>query len=202
MRLPLTIHLLVAMAAVAPSFAGEHLGHKHGALFCPRCSEPCYPTVTKGTETKTCWDVECKAICIPRVTFPWEHGWHGGKGKDGCVEPKCGRVKYVNKLMKCEYECSVCKYSWDISEKGDGKGDGAKSREFYYEDPAPAAEGAPAPVEAAPAVPPPPPVEARRRLDQRAPLPVRYQTVTATTPGTRAPDKPSIREIFTSFFNK
>ncbi len=39
---------------------------------CPHCSSPCRPVVHKENETKHCWGIQCKTICIPRVTFPWE----------------------------------------------------------------------------------------------------------------------------------
>lgn len=148
MRTQLVIMTLLLLSA-SVVVAGDHghkddhgglLGHRGGGLLCPRCTEPCYPTVTKGKETKHCWDVEQKVICIPRITWPWEakaksgHGkGHGhaksdacgcgakGKGKGAhcpdanCIQPKCGRTKVVNVLMKVPYECSVCKYSFEIN---------------------------------------------------------------------------------------
>lgn len=143
---------LLALVAGGPALAGEHDYRKadglaHGRAWCPHCGEACYPTVTKGKETKHCFNTETKPICIPKVRFPWESG---GKGKDGCAEPKCGRTKYVNVLLKHEYECSVCKYSWD---PGAFK-DGAKNDGKYQDASEPAA--------GEPSVEPPPSVEARR----------------------------------------
>lgn len=151
---PVVLILLMLSASIA--IAGDHHNKKgHGerdhGLFCPRCAEPCYPTVTKAKETRHCWGVETKTICIPRITWPWETWGDNGKGKgkacdnggktacDGkagcgrgkcgrgkgakcpevnCIEPKCGRTRTVNVLMKHSYECSVCKYTWDA---GKGK---------------------------------------------------------------------------------
>ena len=147
MRFHLLAFTVLVVAAPLLTMAGDG---KHGMVHCPRCSEPCYATVTKGTETKHCWNVECKTICIPRVTFPWEtHSKACGKSKGNgcdCPEPtKCGRTKTVRVLVKHEYECSVCEYSWNPSSF---KGNGSKSN-------------------AAPVlqddVPPPPAVEARSR---------------------------------------
>jgi len=130
---------------------GESIGHR-GRAFCPHCGEACYPTVTKGKETKHCFDTETKTICIPKVRFPWEIGWGKGKGKDECVTPKCGRTKTVNVLIKHEYECSVCKYSWD---PGSSKGAAKKNRSYL---------DAPDDAGGEPGVPAPPTVEARRPL--------------------------------------
>jgi hypothetical protein len=128
MRLQHLAMFLIATIAIETAQAGDdqpvgiHAGHGKGArrAFCPHCGDACYPTVTKGKETKHCWNVESKAICIPKVRFPWESNCGkgcGGKdcGKENCVPPKCGRTKYVNVLIKHEYECSTCKYSWDVA---------------------------------------------------------------------------------------
>ena len=111
--------LLIGCLWAASVPAGEPVGKSgHGrCLFCPRCSEPCFPSVTTEAETRHCWDVECKTICIPRVRFPWEGGGlKGGKGICGCLPPKCGKAKCVKGLMKCEYECDVCKYKWEVED--------------------------------------------------------------------------------------
>ena len=169
--------VLVAMVA-APALAGDgvhgkHGGGKAGGVFCPHCGGNCYPTVTKETETKSCWDVESKTICIPRVRFPWEPGGCGkgcggkGGGKDGkacgkygcgdvcCPAPKCGRTKCVNVLMKYEYECTVCKYSWDPDSFKNGK-------DKYYD----RQQMQQAPMEATPDAPQPPAIDARRQIRQ------------------------------------
>jgi len=113
---------LLAMAIIAAStnthaVAGNqrHAGHDDNGS-CPQCGEACYPTVTAETETKRCWDVETKAICIPRVRFPWEKAGKGkGFSNSECPPPTCGRIKHVNRLMVYEYQCTVCKYTWDPS---------------------------------------------------------------------------------------
>ncbi len=181
MRLQLLAIALVASLAGAPAIAGDHGhdgkgGHGKGShrSFCPHCGDACYPTVVKGTETKHCWNVETKAICIPKVRFPWESNCGkgcGGKacGKDNCVPPKCGRTKYVRVLVKHEYECSTCKYVWDVDsyKNGHGKYDGVKS------DKAPSVEVPAAPP--SPAVAEPPPVEASLERSTRHISPVAYE---------------------------
>ncbi len=173
---------LIALAVTAPAAAGDH-GGKGGHLvpkriWCPRCAAPCEPTVTKGKETRSCWEVETKTICVPRVTFPWEaracgagkksgckSGCKGCSGKGGkdlcgpapdCTPAKCGRTKCVNVLMKREYECTVCKYNWEPQKHG-GKD-----------------KGVTAPADQGPAVPPPPAIEAS--FQRPAPVVTRQMT--------------------------
>jgi len=184
----IAMFVLILTGAV-PVLAGEHdlgksHGHGHGRAWCPHCGEACYPTVTKGTVTKHCFDTESKPICIPKVRFPWEPG---GKGKGACATPKCGRTKYVNVLIKHEYECSVCKYSWDPA----GFKDSSKNDAKYLD--APAAES----DNEEPAVPLPPAVEARR-----IPSSVEVRPVVNVTPEHEAePSRAQIKSIFARFFN-
>ncbi len=201
MRLQLLAIALVASLAGTAVLAGDpghdgKGGHGKGGhrAFCPHCGDACYPTVTKGTETKHCWNVETKAICIPKVRFPWEAGCGkgcGGKGcgKDNCVPPKCGRTKYVNVLIKHEYECSTCKYSWDVDsyKNGGGKYHGDKS------DKAPSVDS---PADPGPAVSEPPPVEASLPHSARRVAPVAFERPTEA-----APAKKNYFEKLTSFFN-
>ncbi len=191
MRFYLLAIAIVATIASTPAFAGDHKhdvkhsGHNKGGrrAFCPHCGDACYPTVTKGKETKHCWDVETKAICIPKVRFPWETSCcNKGCGKDGCVPPKCGRTKYVNVLMKHEYECSTCKYNWDVDSYKYDQGQSNKTP--------PAAE----PASDAPSVAEPPPVEASLPSSARRVAPVAFERLTAV------PAKKSYAEILTSLF--
>lgn len=74
--------------------------HDH-AIHCPNCH--CELSLEKVKEKKYCWDVECQAICIPKIKFPWE---------SCCGPPKCAKLKYVHVLKKIEYECEHCQYKW------------------------------------------------------------------------------------------
>lgn len=177
MRLQLLALALAATIAGTPAFAGDHGHNGHGKggqrAFCPHCGDACYPTVTKGKETKHCWNVETKAICIPKVRFPWEKSCcDKGCGKDGCVPPKCGRTKYVDILLKHEYECSTCKYSWDVdSYKHDG---GQRDKAAVYGEP----------TNADPTTPEQPPAEASLPNSSRRVAPAAFE---------QAGDVPSVK---------
>jgi hypothetical protein len=77
-----------------------------------------------GEVEKSCWEIECEEICIPRVVFPWQK-WKAkrdgscgscdacGDGRGSCCTVNNGaRVKVVKKLKKKKYECPKCKYEW------------------------------------------------------------------------------------------
>jgi hypothetical protein len=98
-RVARTFALVVLLIPVAAAFAG---GHGHA---CPECGcAYCQPVPTTLKETKHCWEVECKQICIPAARWPWEK----------CCEPRCGKVKTVKVLKKVNYECEKCGYKWEI----------------------------------------------------------------------------------------
>ena len=197
MRLQILVLNLLAIAVTAPTFAGEtnSSGKKKGGhcgVFCPHCGEACYPTVTKGKEKKHYFEVEAKTICIPKVRFPWQTGANGkAGGKDRCPTQNCGRTKTVHVLVKHEYECSVCEYSWDPDHLKNGGG-----KDKYQSGAIPAVNGSEV-------APPPPiaPAEARQQLQFRrpAPLPVRYD-LPSTDTTTVTPRKKLSAEALTSFF--
>jgi len=94
-----------------------------GIVACPHCAAPCTPVVKKDEETKHCFGVQCKKLCIPRVTFPWQkcrasHACDSccadGSCGDRCPPPRCGRTKTVKVLMQREYKCPVCKYTFEV----------------------------------------------------------------------------------------
>ena len=103
--------LLVALAttwppALAAVHAASALGHaRHGhnchADSCPRCH--CKVSIEEVKEKKTCFDVTCEPICIPKIHFPWEK----------CCEPKCARIKFVHVAKKVTYECKKCKLKFE-----------------------------------------------------------------------------------------
>lgn len=49
------------------------------------------------------FDVECEAICIPPLRFPWECG----------PLKKCGKVRCVKKLVSDKKTKKVCTYDWE-----------------------------------------------------------------------------------------
>lgn len=140
----LKMFALVAIAVTANVAATAGESNRRQRACCPRCGEACYRTVSVGKEKKHCWVVDTKTICIPKVRFPWERDRDkDGCCKKGCPSPKSGRTKCVRVLLKCEYECEVCKYHWDE--------DTMKRRKRNSQD-----------------VPPPPPVEARKIAPQKS----------------------------------
>lgn len=175
--------ILAAVALSAPSApparAGDNGGPKWSGLgvHCPRCHGTCELSVSKDEVKKSCWDVECKTICIPRITFPWQKcsecgsgcggkcglDKSGGKcgeldcnldcakcgGAQACGAARCARAKTVWTLKKVEYTCSHCKYKWTPS---DGKGcEGGRDKADQK-----VSEGEPE------LAPPPPPVSAQQ----------------------------------------
>jgi len=108
-QLGLLIAFSAAMFAGRAVVAGEGCGAK-----CPSCDYVCEMTVDSSPEKKSCWKIEYKPVCIPKVTFPWQRGCtscgksgKGGKGCAGCNG--CAKIKYVKVLVKHEYECPSCK---------------------------------------------------------------------------------------------
>jgi hypothetical protein len=111
--------LSVILSTSVWTFAGECQGGKNCGCHvqCPSCRSYCELKIEPGKEKKSCWEVECKPICIPQITFPWQK----------CSEPKCAKVKYIHVLKKHEYECDVCKHKWEaVCDKcGEGTGKSA-----------------------------------------------------------------------------
>lgn len=95
-----------------------------GDVSCDECSSACGTCCEKvcvthakpGKESRYCWEVECKEVCIPAVRFPWECCKKNGCDSccADCRVPKCGRVRCVRKLKLVEYECDVCEYEHEI----------------------------------------------------------------------------------------
>jgi len=150
--------VIVAAAVIATgsmAFAGDtpfDKAHCGGRLIvrCPNCCHDCVFSADKEKVTKSCYDVECKDICIPRIVFPWQKGrCTCGKGdKDGkdacCLVHNGAKTKSVRVLKKYEYECPECKHKWTpISRYGDKTQDKEMETET-------------------PEAPPPPTVDARR----------------------------------------
>jgi hypothetical protein len=119
----------VAMSSTAMTWAGDLPTDKSHCdkgcrVRCPNCCHECVFSAEKAKETKSCYDVECKEICIPRIVFPWQKcgcgkGGKGcGDGKSGCCSHHNGaKSKSVRVLVKYEYECSVCAYKWNPASK-------------------------------------------------------------------------------------
>ncbi|MBW3539513.1 MAG: hypothetical protein KY476_04520 [Planctomycetes bacterium] len=93
---------------------------------CPPCAAKiCRPEVKTEKLKKTCYNVECKPICVPDITFPWEKpqvecgcaGCVGGEGACEGWQPRCGRVKYVKVFEKDSIEIGeTCVCEWKIED--------------------------------------------------------------------------------------
>lgn len=85
---------------------------------CGKCNGTCYLKVEQSTKEKSCFKVEAKQICIPRVRFPWQTkdkcNRCDGCDSGGCCTTQYGRVKTILVLKKHKYECPACKYTWEI----------------------------------------------------------------------------------------
>jgi hypothetical protein len=141
-------------------FAGDGPGEKSDCgggciVRCPNCCHECVFSANKEKVTKSCYDVVCKDICIPRIVFPWQKGCcscakdgKDGDGKDGCCAIHNGaKTKSVRVLKKYKYECGRCKYKWTPIPKGSGEKKAFGTRQGE----SPEVDG----------VPPAPPVDAR-----------------------------------------
>ena len=155
-----------ALMLFSPTCAGDApVGkQRHGCFVrCPNCHNTCTLSVEKGTVKRECYEVECKQICIPRVTFPWQKktccSACGGKGcRDGksgcCAAHTCAKAKSVRVLKKYEYECPACKFHWIPDGEKDGYKAGVMKDKMIVPGAAPADD-----VD----VPPPPPISAEHR---------------------------------------
>lgn len=131
--------LMLATLAHAGDKQDDKAGHagmpSHCCRFvkCPQCCHDCVFSAEKAKETKSCYDVECKPICIPKVTFPWQKGCcccDKDGDKDGCCAVHNGAKKRsVRVLKKYEYECPHCKYQWTpVSDKDDWRHSDVKDK--------------------------------------------------------------------------
>jgi hypothetical protein len=115
------VSVFVATAALdaAPQC---NCGRKHSCLKCrggsecvecPSCQgefvappmEYCELEVKEGTEERTCFEIDQKTICIPKVIPPW---------RQGCCEPVCAEARSVKILKTKKYECPICEYKWSV----------------------------------------------------------------------------------------
>lgn len=101
--------LIVAAFIISQNLARADGGCCKPAGCCAPCE--CAPLVCRPVwetvpVTKTCFDVECKEICIPKVALPWQQG---------CNHSRCGKVIAVKTLKKREYECGhKCVCVWHV----------------------------------------------------------------------------------------
>jgi len=119
-KLALSVMVLCGLAGITLADPGS---------CCPTACEPCGELKTKkkcvGEPTtikvkKHCWEVECKDICIPKVTMPWDRNRNKccdpcdtcGKGSTCETCNCCARHRTIKVLKKKDYECEKpgCKF--------------------------------------------------------------------------------------------
>ena len=83
---------------------------------CPSCD--CSLEAEMVNVEKSCFEVERKTICIPRVVFPWQHKKSrgscdscDGRGCTSCVN-NGAKTRCISVLKKKKYTCAECKYTW------------------------------------------------------------------------------------------
>ena len=90
---------------------------------CGQCDgEYCCPTAELVKDKKTCFNVECKNICIPAVKFPW----------DKSCELTCGKVRTVHVLKKSSYPVEKVVYKWEADQPCGCCGGCVHSRQRAY----------------------------------------------------------------------
>ena len=125
--------LTLALAPVVCLFAAAnlHAGQgKHfdqtGMICCPVCDHVCKLDTKEVEIEKTCFKVEPKVVCIPRVVFPWQKARKAacaactacnGKGCTACVQ-NGARLRRVCVLKTEKYKCPACEYTWSAEKKG------------------------------------------------------------------------------------
>ncbi len=87
------------------------------SLCCPACKHVCKLDAKEVEEDKTCFEVECKVICIPRVVFPWQK--KKCNACDSCDGQGCNagvhngaRTRTIRVLKTKDYTCPKCEYKW------------------------------------------------------------------------------------------
>ncbi len=119
--------LLLGGITAVPSQAGlrDHcIGDQTGCCKrCPSCNHCCNLDAEEVDEEKTCFEVESKEICIPRVVFPWQKKTCrscdscSGLGCNACVH-NGAKVRRICVLKTKKYNCPKCKYTWTPEENG------------------------------------------------------------------------------------
>lgn len=76
-----------------------------GACCCFCRAGRCSVKVEKQDVEDTVFDVECEAICIPPIRFPWECG----------PLKNCGQIRVVKKLVTEKEKRVECTYQWSAT---------------------------------------------------------------------------------------
>ena len=109
---------IMICATVSYQQAQAAIGCNSTSVCCPKCKHSCVLKAEKVDVEKSCFEVESKTICIPRVVFPWQMpkkksgcGSCDGHGCSTCVNNGAS-ARTVKILKTKKYKCPECKYSW------------------------------------------------------------------------------------------
>ncbi|MCD0460252.1 hypothetical protein [Roseiconus lacunae] len=140
-RFNLAIPTMVAVAfalllgAQPVAEAGDFFDQTGASCNCPVCDHVCELKAEKVDEEKTCFKVESKVICIPRVVFPWQKSKRSacascdacdGQGCTSCVH-NGARLRRICVVKTEKYKCPSCEYTWTPVERGNCGGAGCAS---------------------------------------------------------------------------
>ena len=109
-------------ANAAFPFGGKCVSQTGCSLCCPVCDHTCRLEAKEVEEEISCFEVESKVICIPRVVFPWQKkkcqacDTCDGGGCTDCVH-NGARLRRVCVLKKDKIKCPKCKYTWTPEKK-------------------------------------------------------------------------------------
>ena len=110
------------IATTAMSFHPVQAACGTGSACCPKCKTSCSLKAEKVDVEKSCFEVESKTICIPRVVFPWQMPKKksncsscDGYGCSTCVN-NGATARTVRILKTKKYKCPECKYTWSAKE--------------------------------------------------------------------------------------
>jgi len=120
----ITIAQLSASSNAAAGLRGTRLLDQTGCCKrCPACDHVCNLDAKQVDEAKTCFEVESKVICIPRVVFPWQKK-SSCNSCDACDGRGCStcshngaRTRRVCVLKSDKYTCPKCEYTWTAEKK-------------------------------------------------------------------------------------
>jgi hypothetical protein len=113
------IACLLAFVSITGVSAWAQCDSDAGCPTCSACCPKCKLEVSTENVKKHFYEVVCKDICIPKVTFPWQKP-RCDKCDGGC-DPGCcdcpipckgAHIRNVKVLKKFEYVCERCKYKW------------------------------------------------------------------------------------------
>ncbi|TWU48504.1 hypothetical protein Poly51_44040 [Rubripirellula tenax] len=127
-----TVMTFIALAVTpSPASAGLPMGllDQTGCTKrCPACDHVCKFDAKEVDVEKSCFDVESKVICIPRVVFPWQMKDRcgscnscDGTGCSSCIN-NGARTRRVCVLKTKKYKCPECEYSWSAEKAPCGGG--------------------------------------------------------------------------------